>query len=141
MGRAVFLMIATLLLWCGTMLLVLDLAASAAHGGPALIGLVLVAIGGSCLWADFFEVTSWFVRERSATAHVPHIIHAAFLPKVLYKRGESADQEISQAGDADEGNVLAYGSPPCNVWRLSNANDEKSCSARGSEERRDPYLP
>ena len=103
--RAVFLMIATLLLWCGTMLLVLDLAASAAHGGPALIGLVLVAIGGSCLWADFFEVTSWFVRERSATAHVPHIIHAAFLPKVLYKRGASADQVVSQAGDADEGNV------------------------------------
>ena len=55
MGRAVFLMIATLLLWCGTMLLVLDLAASAAHGGPALIGLVLVAIGGSCLWADFLK--------------------------------------------------------------------------------------
>jgi len=101
--RAVFLMIATLLLWCGTMLLVLDLAASAAHGGPALIGLVLVAIGGSCLWADFFEVTSWFVRERSATAHVPHIIHAAFLPKVLYKRGASADQENSQSADADEG--------------------------------------
>ena len=57
MGRAVFLMIATLLLWCGGMLLVLDLAASAGgtHGQPALIGLVLVAIGGSCLWADFFE--------------------------------------------------------------------------------------
>ena len=101
--RAVFLMTATLLLWCGTMLLVLDLVSSAAHGGPALIGLVLVAIGGSCLWADFFEVTSWFVRERSATAHVPHIIHAAFLPKVLYKRGASADQENSQSADADEG--------------------------------------
>ena len=107
MGRAVFLMIATLLLWCGSMLLVLDLAASASgtHGEPALIGLVLVAIGGSCLWADFFEVTSWFARERWVTAHVPHMIHAAFLPKVLYKRGASADQENSQAGDADEGNV------------------------------------
>ena len=65
MGRAVFLMIATLLLWCGSMLLVLDLAANASgtHGQVALIGLVLVAIGGSCLWADFFEVTSWFARN------------------------------------------------------------------------------
>ena len=58
--RAVFLMIATLLLWCGSMLLFLDLAANASgtHGQVALIGLVLVAIGGSCLWADFFEVTA-----------------------------------------------------------------------------------
>ena len=103
--RAGFLMIATLLLLCGSMLLFLDLAANASgtHGQVAMIGLVLVAIGGSCLWADFFEVTSWFVRERSATAHVPHIIHAAFLPKVLYKRGASADQENSQSADADEG--------------------------------------
>ena len=71
--RAVFLMIATLLLWCGSMLLVLDLAANASgtHGQVALIGLVLVAIGGSCLWADFFEVTSWFARERWVTGHVP----------------------------------------------------------------------
>ena len=67
--RAVFLMIATLLLWCGSMLLVLDLAANASgtHGQVAMIGLVLVAIGGSCLWADFFEVTSWFARERWVT--------------------------------------------------------------------------
>ena len=103
MGRAVFLMIATLLLWCGTMLLVLDLAASAAHGGPALIGLVLVAIGGSCLWADFFEVTSWFARERWVTGHVPPGYTAAFLPKVLHKRGASAE-ENSQA-EAHEGHV------------------------------------
>jgi hypothetical protein len=25
----------------------------------------LVAIGGSWLWADFFEVTAWFTREAS----------------------------------------------------------------------------
>ena len=92
MGRAVFLLIATLLLWCGSMLLVLDLAANASgtHGQVALIGLVLVAIGGSCLWADFFEVTSWFARERWVKGHVPPRIHAPFLPKVLHKRGASA---------------------------------------------------
>ena len=101
--RAVFLMIATLVLWCGSMLLVLDLAANASgtHGQVALIGLVLVAIGGSCLWADFFEVTSWFARERWVTGHVPPRIHAAFLPKVLHKRGASAE-ENSQAGDAED---------------------------------------
>ena len=78
-------MIATLLLWCGAMLLVLDLAASASgtHGEPALIGLVLVAIGGSCLWADFFEVTSWF--ERWVTGQVRPTKHGASLPEVLYK--------------------------------------------------------
>jgi len=88
MGRAVFLMIATLLLWCGAMLLVLALAANASgtHHQVALIGLALVAIGGSCLWADFFEVTSWLTRERSVTARIPQLIHAAF-PKVLYKKG------------------------------------------------------
>ena len=32
------------------------------------------------------------------------MIQAAFLPKVLHKRGASAE-ENSQAGDADEGNV------------------------------------
>ena len=103
--RAVFLMIATLLLWCGSMLLVLDLAANASgtHGQVALIGLVLVAIGGSCLWADFFEVTSWFARDRWITGHVRPTIYAAFLPEVLYKRGASADQENSQSADADEG--------------------------------------
>ena len=103
--RAVFLMIATLLLWCGSMLLVLDLAANASgtHGQVALIGLVLVAIGGSCLWADFFEVTSWFARERWVTGHVPPRIHAAFLPKVLHKRGASAE-ENNQA-EAHEGHV------------------------------------
>ena len=64
--RAVFLLIATLLLWCGSMLLVLDLAnASGNQGQVALIGLSLVAIGGSCLWADFFEVTTWFARAAA----------------------------------------------------------------------------
>ena len=61
--RAVFLLIASLLLWCGSMLLVLDLAnASGNQGQVALIGLFLVAIGGGWLWADFFEVTAWFAR-------------------------------------------------------------------------------
>jgi hypothetical protein len=64
--RALFLLIASLLLWCGSMLLVLDLAnASGNKGQVALIGLFLVAIGGSWLWADFFEVTAWFTREAS----------------------------------------------------------------------------
>ena len=103
MGRAVFLMIATLLVWCGNMLLALDLAANASgtHGQVALIGLVLVAIGGSCLWADFFDVTSWFARERWVTGHVPPRIQA--VPKVLHKRGASAE-ENSQA-EAHEGHV------------------------------------
>ena len=66
MRRAVFLLIASLLLWCGSMLLVLDLAnASGNQGQVALIGLFLVAIGGSWLWADFFEVTAWFTRKAS----------------------------------------------------------------------------
>ena len=101
--RAVFLMIATLLLWCGSMLLFLDLAANASgtHGQVAMIGLVLVAIGGSCLWADFFDVTSWFARERWVTGHVPPRIHA--VPKVLHKRGASAEED-SQA-EAHEGRV------------------------------------
>ena len=104
MGRAVFLMIATLLLWCGGMLLFLDLAANASgiHGRVALIGLVLVAIGGSCLWADFFEVTSWFAREPWVTGHARSRMPAAFLPKVLHKKGASVE-ENSQAEDAYEG--------------------------------------
>ena len=103
MGRAVFLLIATLLLWCGSMLLVVDLAANASgtHGQVAMIGLVLVAIGGSCLWADFFDVTSWFARERWVTGHVPPSIQPG--PKVLHKRGASAE-ENSQA-EAHEGHV------------------------------------
>ena len=119
--RAVFLMIATLLLWCGSMLLVLDLAANASgtHGQVALIGLVLVAIGGSCLWADFFEVTSWFARERWVTGHVPPRIHAAFYPRSFTREAhlrrrtakpgmqktKSKRLVPSQARDADEGHV------------------------------------
>jgi hypothetical protein len=93
--RAGFLMIATLLLLCGSMLLFLDLAANASgtHGQVAMVGLVLVAVGGSCLWADFFDVTSWFARERWVTGHVPPRIQA--VPKVLHKRG--AAEENSQA--------------------------------------------
>ena len=67
MGRAVFLLIAALLSWCGSMLLVLDVAnVSGNQGQVALIGLVLIAIGGSCLWADFFEVTTWFAQLTAA---------------------------------------------------------------------------
>jgi hypothetical protein len=75
--RAGFLMIATLLLLCGSMLLFLDVAANASgtHGQVAMIGLVLVAIGGSYLWADFFDVPSWFARERWVTGHVDIVRH------------------------------------------------------------------
>ena len=74
MGRAVFLMLATLLLWCGSMLIFLDVSANASgtHGQVALISLVLVAIGSSGLWADYFEVTSWFASERWVIGDVPH---------------------------------------------------------------------
>ena len=66
MRRAVLLLVATLSLWCGSMLLVLDLINTSNNQGQvALIGLSLVAIGGTWLWADFFEVTAWFTREAS----------------------------------------------------------------------------
>jgi hypothetical protein len=66
MRRGVFLLIASLLLWCGSMLLILDLANTSGNQGQvALIGLFLVAIGCSWLWADFFEVTAWFTRQAS----------------------------------------------------------------------------
>ena len=61
----------------------------------------MAAIGGSCLWADFFEVTSWFARERWVTGYVPPRDTPAFMPKVLHKRGASAE-ENSQAGDAED---------------------------------------
>ena len=72
MGRAIVLLIASLLLWCGSMLLFLDLAANASgtHGQVALIGSLMAAIGGSWLWADFFGVTAWFARERWVTGYI-----------------------------------------------------------------------
>ncbi len=102
--RTAFLMIATLLLWCGSMLLFLDLAANASgtHGQVALIGSLMAAIGGSWLWADFFGVTAWFARERWVTGYIAQEIPPAFMPKVLHKRGAFVDQENSQAGDAED---------------------------------------
>jgi hypothetical protein len=47
MRRAIFLLIASLLLWCGSMLVFLDLAnASDNQGQVALIGSLMAAIGG-----------------------------------------------------------------------------------------------
>jgi hypothetical protein len=111
MRRAVFLLIATLLLWCGSMLLVLDVATNASgnQGQVALIGLILVAIGGSCLWADFFEVTSWFTREaRQRVVPVEVVVER---PKNHRTNrdgshaGAFVDQANSQARDSDEGHV------------------------------------
>ena len=101
--RAAFLMIATLLLWCGSMLLFLDLAnVSDNQWLVALIGSLMAAIGGSWLWADFFGVTAWFARERWVTGYIAQEIPPAFMPKVLHKRGAFVDQENSQAGDAED---------------------------------------
>ena len=103
LGRAVFLLIATLLLWCGSMLLFLDLAQCQRYSGQvALIGSLMAAIGGSWLWADFFGVTAWFARERWVTGYIAQEIPPAFMPKVLHKRGAFVDQENSQAGDAED---------------------------------------
>ena len=112
--RAVFLLIATLLLWCGGMLLVLDLATNASgnQGQVALIGLFLVAIGGSCLWADFFEVTTWFARKASQRFddfNPVEVVVERFKNQRTNRDGLHAgrlvDQENSQAGDADERHV------------------------------------
>ena len=111
--RAVFLLIASLLLWCGTMLLILDLGnASDNQAQVALIGLFLVAIGGSWLWADFFEVTTWFVREASQRFDDFNPVEVVVeRPKNHHTNrdglhaGAFVDHENSQAGDADEGHV------------------------------------
>jgi hypothetical protein len=112
--RAVFLLMASLLLWCGSMLLVLDLATNASgnQGQVALVGLFLVAIGGSCLWADFFEVTTWFAREASQRFDDfnPVEVVVERLKNHRTSRdglhaGAFVDQENRQAGDADEGHV------------------------------------
>ena len=103
MGRAIVLLIASLLLWCGSMLLFLDLAnVSDNQWQVALIGSLMAAIGGSWLWADFFGVTAWFARERWVTGYIAQEIPPAFMPKVLHKRGAFVDQENSQAGDAED---------------------------------------
>ena len=105
-------MIASLLLWCGSMLLVLDLAnASGNQGQVALIGLFLVAIGGSWLWADFFEVTTWFAREASQRFDDFKPVEVVVGRPKNHRTnrdllaGAFVDQENSQAGDADEGHV------------------------------------
>ena len=108
MPRAGFLMIATLLLWCGTMLLVLDLATNAGgnQGQVALIGLVLVAIGGSCLWVDFFDVTSWFTREALHKIVPVEVVVERLKNHRTNRDGLHArafvDQENSQASEAVE---------------------------------------
>ena len=87
MGRAIVLLIASLLLWCGSMLLFLDHAnVSDNQWQVALIGSLMAAIGGSWLWADFFGVTAWWARERWVTGYIAQEIPPAFMPKVLHKR-------------------------------------------------------
>ena len=106
MGRAIVLLIASLLLWCGSMLLLLDLVdlanVSDNQWQVALLGSLMAAIGGSWLWADFFGVTAWLARERWVTGYIAQEIPPAFMPKVLHKRGAFVDQENSQAGDAED---------------------------------------
>jgi hypothetical protein len=102
MRRAIFLLIASLLLWCGSMLIFLDLAnAGDNQGQVALIGLFLVAIGGSCLWVDFFEVTAWFARERH--------LHGA--PSGLSST-EAVDAVSNEALDKNETAYRAMQEPP-----------------------------
>jgi hypothetical protein len=73
MRRAIVLLIASLLLWCGSILVFLDLAnASDNQGQVALIGSLMAAFGGSWLWADYFGITAWFARElASARRSIP----------------------------------------------------------------------
>jgi hypothetical protein len=83
------------------------------QGQVALIGLVLVAIGGSCLWADFFDVTAWFARganqkfdDFNPVAVVVERPKNHRTNRDGLRAGAFVDQENSQAGDADEGHVL-----------------------------------
>ena len=75
MRRAFALVMAALMLWCGWMLVFLDLAnASANQGQVALIGSLMAAIGGTCLWADYFGVTAWFAGQlASARRSIPFL--------------------------------------------------------------------
>ena len=107
MRRAVLLLVATLSLWCGSMLLVLDLAnISNNQGQVALIGLSLVAIGGTWLWADFFEVTAWFTREASQRFDDFNPVEVVVARTKNHRTnrdglhaGAFVDQENSQAGE------------------------------------------
>jgi hypothetical protein len=98
------------ILGCGSMLLVLDLAnISNNQGQVALIGLSLVAIGGTWLWADFFEVTAWFTRgARQRVVPVEVVVERPKNHRTNrdgLHAGAFVDQENSQARDADEGHV------------------------------------
>ena len=107
MRRAVLLLVATLSLWCGSMLLVLDLINTSNNQGQvALIGLSLVAIGGTWLWADFFEVTAWFTREASQRFDDFNPVEVVVERTKNHRTnrdglhaGAFVDQENSQAGE------------------------------------------
>ena len=109
MRRAVLLLVATLSLWCGSMLLVLDLInISNNQGQVALIGLSLVAIGGTWLWADFFEVTAWFTREASQKVDNFNPVEVVVERTKNHRTnrdglhpGAFINQENSQAGEVD----------------------------------------
>jgi hypothetical protein len=109
MRRAVLLLVATLSLWCGSMLLVLDLInISNNQGQVALIGLSLVAIGGTWLWADFFEVTAWFTREASQRVDNFNPVEVVVERTKNHRTnrdglhpGAFINQENSQAGEVD----------------------------------------
>ena len=63
MRRVIFLLIASLLLWCGTLLLYLSLYdISQSQGRAAWVGAFLGAIGGIWLWTLFFGATLDFPR-------------------------------------------------------------------------------
>lgn len=102
MERAIVLLITSLLLWCGSMLLFLDLANRGDNQGRvALIGSLMATIGGGWLWADFFGVTNWFVRKRSVKGH----LYPAFIPEVVSCQriaGAILDQDKSVPPVQDE---------------------------------------
>ena len=65
MRRAFALLIAVLMLSCGWMLLFLDLANASANQGQVAFSL-MAAIGGTFVWADYFEVTAWFTGQLAS---------------------------------------------------------------------------
>ena len=82
-------------------------------GASSVDRLFLVAIGGSCLWADFFEVTTWFAREASQRFDDFNPVEVVVERPKNHRTnrdglhaGAFVDQENSQAGDADEGHVV-----------------------------------
>jgi hypothetical protein len=82
MRRVISLLMASLLLWCGDLLLYLCLYDnSQSHGRVASVGALLAALGGSWLWARFFGVradfASWWLLLNVVTArHITARTHA-----------------------------------------------------------------